>query len=93
MVGGAHGQTGHHVMLHVVVVRGPDNVIVTIRPPQGLEDTALVAAASNRFVTLQAVQVRPLRISQRISNVLANCYAMVQTSHTLNGTHVLHSHV
>ena len=37
MVGGAHGQGGHHVMQHVVVVRGPDNVIVTILLPQGVE--------------------------------------------------------
>ena len=62
MVGGAHGQTGHHVMLHVVVVRGPDNVIVTILPPQGVGVIVQVTAASNRFVTHQTVQVRPLRI-------------------------------
>ena len=52
MVGGAHGQAGHHVMPHVVVVRGPDNVIVTILSPQGVEVIVLVVAVSNRFVTL-----------------------------------------
>ena len=62
MVGGAHGQTGHHVMQHVVVVRGPDNVIVTILPPQGVEVIVLVTAANNRFAALETVQVRPLRL-------------------------------
>ena len=62
MVGGAHGQTGHHVMQHVVVVRGPDNVIVTILLPQEAEYIVLVEAVNKRVVTLQVVQVRPLRI-------------------------------
>ena len=63
MVGGAHGQTGHHVMPHVVVVRGPDNVIVTILLPQGVEVIVLVPTVSKRFVTLETVQVRPMRLS------------------------------
>ena len=62
MVGGAHGQAGHHVMQHVVVVRGPDNVIVTILLPQEAEYIVLVVAVNKRVVTLQVVQVRPLRI-------------------------------
>ena len=63
MVGGAHGQGGHHVMQHVVVVRGQDNVLVTILPPQEVEVIVLVATSSKRIVTLQNVQVRSLRIS------------------------------
>ena len=62
MVGGAHGQAGHHVMQHVVVVIGPDNVIVTILLPQEAEYIVLVEAVNKRVVTLQVVQVRPLRI-------------------------------
>ena len=62
MVGGAHGQAGHHVMQHVVVVRGPDNVIVTILLLQEAEYIVLVEAVNKRVVTLQVVQVRPLRI-------------------------------
>ena len=62
MVGGAHGQGGHHVMQHVVVVRGPDDVIVTILLPQEAEMIVLVATDSRRIVTLQNVQVRSLRI-------------------------------
>ena len=62
MVGGAHGQGGHHVMQHVVVVRGPDDVIVTVLLPQEAEMIVLVATDSKRIVTLQNVQVRSLRI-------------------------------
>ena len=62
MEGGAHGQAGHHVMQHVVVVRGPDNVIVTILLLQEAEYIVLVEAVNKRVVTLQVVQVRPLRI-------------------------------
>ena len=42
MVGGAHGQAGHHVLKHVVLVRKPNNVIATIPPPHGMELIALV---------------------------------------------------
>ena len=63
MVGGAYGQGGHHVMQHVVVVIGPDNVLVTILPPQEVEVIVLEATSSKRIVTLQNVQVRSLRIS------------------------------
>ena len=62
MVGGAHGQGGHHVMQHVVVVRGPDDVIVTVLLPQEAEMIVLVAIDSKRIVTLQNVQVTFLRI-------------------------------
>ena len=51
MVGGAHGQAGHHVMQHVVVVRGLDNVIVTILLPQEAEYIVLVEAVNKRVVT------------------------------------------
>ena len=67
MVGGVHGQGGHHVMQHVVVVRGLDDVIVTILLPQGVEVIVLVATGSERIVTLQTVQVRSLRILKSIS--------------------------
>ena len=49
-------------MPHVVVVRGPDDVIVTILLPQEAEVIVLVATDSKRSVTLQNVQVRSLRI-------------------------------
>ena len=62
MESGAHGQGGHHVMQHVVVVRGPDDVIVTVLLPQEAEMIVLVATDSKRIVTLQNVQVRSLRI-------------------------------
>lgn len=62
MVGGACGQGGHRVMPHVVVVRGPDDVIVTVLLPQEAEMIVLVATDSKRIVTLQNVQVRSLRI-------------------------------
>ena len=69
MVDGVHGQGGHHVMQHVVVVRGPDDVIVTILLPQGVEMIVLVATGSERIVTLQIVQVRSLRILKSISSL------------------------
>ena len=50
MVGGAHGQIGHHVQKHVVVVKELDDVFVTILLPQGEELIVLVAATSNRLV-------------------------------------------
>ena len=69
MVDGVHGQGGHRVMQHVVVVRGPDDVIVTILLPQGVEMIVLVATGSERIVTLQIVQVRSLRILKSISSL------------------------
>ena len=70
MVGGAHGQTGHHVMQHAVVVKGPDNVIVTILPPQGVGVIVMVPAVNNRFATLETVQVRPLKVDKASALVL-----------------------
>ena len=60
MVGGAHGQVGHHVQQHVAVVKGPDNVPATILLLQGVEVIVLVAAQVDSLVTLQVVQVRSL---------------------------------
>ena len=61
MVGGAHGQPGHHAQQHVVVVKEPGNVCATTLLHQGVEVTALVAALVNRLVTLLVAQVRPLK--------------------------------
>lgn len=61
MVGGAHGQVGHHVQQRVVVVKGPDNVPATILLLQGVEVIVVVAAQVDSLVTLQVVQVRSLR--------------------------------
>ena len=59
MVGGAHGQPGHHAQQHVVAVQEPGNVCATILLPQGEEVIALVATLVNRHATLLAAQVRP----------------------------------
>ena len=61
MVGGARGQVGHHVQQLVVVVKEQDNVYATILSPQGVEVIVSVAAVINKLVTLQIVQVRPLK--------------------------------
>ena len=51
MESGAHGQGGHHVMQHAVVVRGPDNVIVTILLPQGEGVIVLEVAVNSKVAT------------------------------------------
>ena len=55
MVGGAHGQTGHCVLQHVVMVTEADNVCVTTLSQQGVEKTVQVAALREKLVTLQNV--------------------------------------
>ena len=57
MVGGAHGQDGHHVLQHAVMVRETDNVFVTILPPYGEELIVLVTTHTEKLVTLRTVQV------------------------------------
>ena len=62
MVGGVHGQVGHHVLKHVVLVKELDSAIATILPPHGVENIVLMATPKDRVVTLQNVQVRLLRL-------------------------------
>ena len=61
MVGGAHGQVGRRAQQLVVVVKELGNAHAIILLPQEVEMIALVATASNKLVTLQIVQVRPLK--------------------------------
>ena len=61
MVGGAHGQAGHHVQQLVVVVEELDSALASILLPREVEMIALVATASSKLVTLQIVQVKALR--------------------------------
>jgi len=62
-VGGAHGQVGRHVQELAVAVKELDNVHATTLLPQAAEMIALVAAASNKLVTLQIALVRTLKNS------------------------------
>ena len=61
MVDGAHGQVGQCAQQLVVVVKELDNAHAIILLPREVEMIALVATASNKLVTLQIVQVRPLK--------------------------------
>ena len=57
MVGGAHGQVGHHAHLLVVEVEELDNACVTTLIPREVEVIVLVITARNKLVALQIVQV------------------------------------
>ena len=62
MVGGAHGQTGRHVLILVVMVTEADKDPVTIPHPQEEAMTVMVTAPREKHVTSQSVQARKTSI-------------------------------
>ena len=57
MVGGAHGQTGHCVLQHVVMVTEADKDPATIPHPQEEATTVMVTAPREKHVTSQVIVI------------------------------------